>query len=197
MKEIFRKIWELALRYQDLRDDEGHVKTVLRFVIKLLSLIKAANPDIAIAAAILHDIGWAKIPKKIRAYAGAKTPEEDKTRRLWHEAEGVKEGRKILNKVGYDKDLSEQVLKIVDGHDTRKGTFSIEDSVVRDSDKLWRFSNKGFWTAIRILKMPPEQEYNKLKRQIDEEGFFFTEEARVLAREELEKRKKEMIKWVR
>lgn len=191
MKEIHQKIWDLALRYQDLRDDKGHAEVVVGFSYALLFMEKA-NEDVVIPGSILHDIGWRKIPRKIRVYAGAKTPEEDKARRLKHEKEGKKEGKKILNKVGYDKDLSEHILKIVDGHDTRKGTFSMEDSIVRDSDKLWRFSNVGFWTAIRNLKIPPEKEYNKLINQINEEGFFFTESARILARGELEQRKKEI-----
>ena len=198
MKEIHKKIWDLAFPYQDKRNDKGHAKTVVFYDIKLTNLIAKnpaypikPNPDITIPSGIIHDIGWDEIPKEIRAYAGAKTPKEDKARRLWHEAEGKKKGRKILNKVGYDKDLSKHILRIVGRHDTGEGSLSIEESVVRDSDKLWRFSNVGFGIAIRNLNIPPEQEYKKLEKQIDEEGFFFTEEARVIARKELKQRKKE------
>lgn len=199
MDKVHQKIWDLALKYQDLRNDKGHAKTVVTYSIKLIDRIKKnptylvkPNPDIVIPAATLHDIGWAKIPEEIRAYAGAKTPEEDRVRRLRHEKEGKEDGIKILDKVGYDKDLSENIGKIIDGHDTRTETFSVEDSVVRDADKLWRFSDTGFWIAIRNLDIPPQQEYAKLERQIDEEGFFFTEEARTMARKELKQRAKEI-----
>lgn len=193
MDKVHQKIWDLALEYQDLRDDKGHAEIVVSYSQKLLDLIEA-NPDIVIPTAILHDIGWSQMPRDEIVYKkdGDRTPEEERVRRLRHQVEGVKKGRELLNQVNYDRSLSEQILEIMSEHDTREGSFSIEDSVVRDADKLWRFSDTGFWIAIRNLKIPPQQEYAKLERQIDEKGFFFTEEARTIARKELKQRAKEI-----
>ena len=65
MKAIHRKILELSLPYQDKRDDKGHARTVTDFAIMLLKT-ERADPDVVIPAAILHDIGWSKMPKKER-----------------------------------------------------------------------------------------------------------------------------------
>lgn len=189
-REVYKKIWELAFPYQDKREDRGHAEITLSFAQQLLGQEKA-NPDIVIPAIILHDIGWSQMLRDEIVYKFNITPEEDRKRRLKHQEEGVKLGRKILSQVGYNKDLSEHIIKIVSGHDTETGSFSVEDSVARDADKLWRFSKTGFWTAIRNLKIPPQREYAKLERQIDEEGFLFTEPARKIARKELKQRNKE------
>lgn len=198
MKEIYEKIWNIALPHQDKRSDEGHAKVTVRESQKLLKVI-GANPDVVIPAATLHDIGWDLMSKDEISYdkiSDDAPKDEVLRRRLEHQEKGAKRAREILEKLGYSPDLIEQIVEIISEHDTRKGTISIEDSIVRDADKLWRFSNEGFWIAIRNLKMPPKKEYTKLERQIDEEGFFFTEEAREIARKELEERKKEAANWV-
>lgn len=63
MKEIFKKIWNLALPYQDKRDDEGHAEFVLKTAVELIKL-ENADENIVIPSAILHDIGWSKVPKE-------------------------------------------------------------------------------------------------------------------------------------
>ena len=63
MEKIFQRIWDLAFCYQDKRNDKGHAKIVTNYVIKLAEIEKA-DKNVVIPAAILHDIGWSKIPKK-------------------------------------------------------------------------------------------------------------------------------------
>jgi hypothetical protein len=53
MKEIFEKIWETALPYQDQRNDDGHARTTLKYAKKLVKL-EDGNEDIVIPAIILH-----------------------------------------------------------------------------------------------------------------------------------------------
>ena len=65
MKDIFNKIWELALPYQDKREDSGHAATSLQYAQKLVEL-ENADEDVVIPAVILHDVGWSQLPEKRR-----------------------------------------------------------------------------------------------------------------------------------
>ena len=63
MKEIFEKIWELALPYQDKRDDSGHAATSLKYALQLVEL-ENGDEDVIIPAIILHDVGWSQLVKE-------------------------------------------------------------------------------------------------------------------------------------
>ena len=60
MKEIFEKIWETALPYQDQRNDDGHARVTLKYAKELVKL-EDGNEDIVIPAIILHDVGYSQI----------------------------------------------------------------------------------------------------------------------------------------
>ena len=96
MKEIFEKIWELALPYQDKRDDAGHAETSLNYALKMVELEKV-NEDVVIPAIILHDVGWSQLPEKRRMTVfdpGAR--EEDRREVVYeHEIEGIKLARRV------------------------------------------------------------------------------------------------------
>ena len=38
------------------------------------------------------------------------------------------------------------MIEIIDGHDTRKHALSLEDALMKDADKLWRFTEHGVAT---------------------------------------------------
>lgn len=192
MKEIFEKIWELALPYQDRRNDKGHAQTVLDYAFELLK-IENADEDIVIPAVILHDIGWSQLPKEERlSIFGDRLKKEDKIKvQKKHEEFGVKLAKEILGQVNYNKNLIDEILEIISGHDTREGFISKNEGVMRDADKLWRFSKKGFWIDIKRNNFTPEYLYERLKLKIDSPNFFYFETAKKIAREEEEKRKQE------
>ncbi len=141
MEEIFQRIWELALPYQDKRDDSGHTEIALDFANRLVKL-ENGNEAIVIPATILHDIGWSQLPrsKRLLIFNRNASDEEKKAVRVWHQDEGIELAREILAKVDYPKDLTEKILEIISGHDTRQGFISRDEGLVRDADKLYRFS---------------------------------------------------------
>lgn len=196
LEGVNKKIWELAFPYQDKRNDEGHAKHVVCFAQKLL-LQEKADSDVVIPAAILHDVGWSQVSVEDR-YLAYISPQPEIRQK--HQEEGAKLARKILERAGFsDKARAEHVLEIIFGHDTRVGSFSKEDALVRDADKLWRYSKIGFEANVRIKKITPREWYEKLEKYIgelgkyiEEEGFFFTETARAMAKKELADRKKEV-----
>jgi putative nucleotidyltransferase with HDIG domain len=189
-KEVYQKIWETALPYQDKRDDVGHAEIVTKFAIKLCELEKA-DGDIVIPAAILHDIGWSQLKDSERFLMFENNiSNEDLLRlRFGHQEEGVKLAKEILNKVDYAPEFIDQIIETVSQHDTRKGFLSREDGIMRDADKLWMFAQVGFNADIRRRGVTFDEWHDYLEKNIDEQGFFYSESAKTLAREELGTRK--------
>jgi hypothetical protein len=53
-----KTLWEKSLPYQDVRGDGRHAENVVYFTAKLIEHEKDAEPQVALPAAIIHDIGW-------------------------------------------------------------------------------------------------------------------------------------------
>lgn len=191
MDEIYKKIWDLALPYQDKRDDERHAETVLDYAVRLEKLEKA-DENVVIPATILHDIGWSQLQKEELLVIFGNISKEDKIAvKKKHEKYGVELARQILKEVHYENGLINEILKIISGHDTRSGFISKNDGVVRDADKLWRFSEKGFWVDVKRKKTTFEALYQQRKEMMERDNFFYSETARKIAGCELEERRKE------
>ena len=135
MKEIFEKIWETALPYQDQRNDDGHARITLKYAKELVEL-EDGNEDIVIPAIILHDIGYSQILRERRMliFDRDATNEEREAVRYKHQAQSVKLGEKILKELNYPADMIPEILEIISKHDTRKGFISKEEGLVRDAD---------------------------------------------------------------
>ncbi len=192
MKEIFQQIWELALPYQDKRDDKGHAEIALDYGEMLVGLEKG-DEAIVIPAIILHDVGWSQLPRKRRLLIFHKdTTEEEKIPlRLHHQQESVRLAGDILIKVDYPGDLTEKILEIISGHDTRQGFISRDEGLVRDADKLYRFSKTGYETGAARGHLTAQAREEKFEADINKPDYFFSETAKRIASEELELRKKQ------
>ena len=75
--------------------------------------------------------------------------------RFLHEREGVRMSREVLEKTNWPEAVIAAVGEIIDGHDTRPHARSLNDRVVRDADKLWRFTVTGVAVACDWFKMTP------------------------------------------
>lgn len=192
MKDKYKKIWELALPYQDKRNDKSHAQIVTEYTFKLCQIEKA-NATIAVPAAILHDIGWSKLSQEERmSIFGSKiTPKAEYDIRIRHQEESVKLAKKILNTVKYPMVYFKDILEIISQHDTREGFLSSEDGVMRDADKLWKYSKVGFQADLDRNNFTFDFFYNKMLKNIDRKNYFCFNSARTIAREELENRKRE------
>ncbi|MFH0728439.1 MAG: HD domain-containing protein [Pseudomonadota bacterium] len=136
---IEKKIFDLAKPYLLVMNNELHTKEVVRFCLELLET-EGGDRHIVIPAAILHDIGWSQLPEKqsimMRIMKG--DPEKIKI----HEEIGARLAEGILSRVFYDKTQLDEVVAIIDGHDTRNHAVSLNDKIVKDADKLSRYSRK-------------------------------------------------------
>ena len=190
MKAIFQQIWDLAFPYQDKRDDNGHAKITLHYAEKLVEL-ENGDENVVIPAIILHDIGWSQLPKSTIQvlFDNDSTEDEIFSIRLQHQNESVRLATDILTDVGYLPDLSKEILEIISEHDTRKGFISKNEGLVRDADKLWRFSKVGFEADIRRFKDSKELHCNKLETELNTKNYLYSKSARQIALKELKVRK--------
>lgn len=190
MKELFETIWNLALPYQDKRGDGGHAKITTKYAFKLLEF-ESSDEDIIIPAIMLHDIGWSQLNEsdRMRIFDSNATKDEKLKVRCKHQEEGVKLAKVILKKVNYSQKLTEEILEIISQHDTRDGFISNNEGLVRDADKLWRFSKIGFTAVLIRNKFSFQQLYDKLINRIELSNYFYSNKAKQIAYDELEKRK--------
>ncbi|UCB51452.1 MAG: HD domain-containing protein [Deltaproteobacteria bacterium] len=187
MRAIFEEIWRRAEPYLDTRKNDIHTKISIRFATVLLEK-EGGDEDVVMPAIILHDVGWIRIPKdeQHRGYG----PEIQSPRVVKrHELEGVEIAKGILEALHYEKGKTAEILDIIEGHDSRKETDSINESIVKDADKLWRFSREGFTIDCDRFNLKPLERVKKGDLDIDR--IFFTESAKQIARKEIKERLKE------
>ena len=103
-----------------------------------------------------------------------------------HEVKGAVIARRILEERGYEPKLIEQIAAIIENHDSGTQIRSLEEALVKDSDKLWRVSQVGFWAEGRRQGVEPEERYRFLKERYQK--WFFTKSALAEAEMELAKR---------
>jgi HD superfamily phosphodiesterase len=182
MKEIFDKIRELALPYQDKRDDPGHAEVTLKFALKLVAL-EQGNEDVVIPAIILHDVGYSQLPKERRLQVfNPGAPDGDRKSVVYeHQVESVKLAVKILRQVDYPADLTDEILEIISQHDTRDGFISKNEGLVRDADKLWRTSRECAAAAEARAKAAEADRFKHMEEGIKKPKYFSTETARQMA----------------
>ena len=117
-------------------------------------------------AILLHDIGWYSIDMEdiIEKGFGPNMMQSDV--RFLHESEGVRLSRPLLVEAGWSEAVIAAVAEIIDGHDTRAVPHHLNDRLVRDADKLWRFSVTGVAVACDWFKMTPRQYADRLVHQV-------------------------------
>jgi HD superfamily phosphodiesterase len=143
-----------------------HIPLSYAFARELLKHHPDADEDIVSLAIILHDIGWYTIDMRdiIEKGFGPNMMQSDV--RFLHEREGVRMSREVLEKANWPEAVIAAVGEIIDGHDTRPQARSLNDRLVRDADKLWRFTVTGVAVACDWFKMTPRQYADRLEQQV-------------------------------
>ena len=176
-------VWRAAEPYMRARKNDVHIPLSFGWALRLLEHHPAADRDVCLLAILLHDIGWWAIDMKdiiAQGFRGANMLQLDV--RYRHEAEGVRLGAEVLRKTGWDEAMVGQVCEIIDGHDTRKEPRHLNDRIVRDADKLWRYSVTGIAIAADWFGMTPSAYANRIETEL---GWFETPQGREMALAEL------------
>lgn len=174
-------IWSRAKEYLRTRDNDAHSLYAYSIAQALLSQIPDADENIVLPAILLHDTGWSTVDERDALEAIA--PGQDGSRNhlvIQHEKEGARIARSILEEVGVPDSDIDQIVDIIDGHDTRLTTLNINDAIVKDADKVWRVTPHGRrvvmdWFGIdehQSLKLCAYRAYNEL----------FTDQAKAMSR---------------
>ena len=156
-------VWQAFDKYWRVRKNDVHIPLSFVFVRQLLQAYPEADEDVCTLALMLHDIGWHSIdgPDLLeKAFGGANFMQSDA--RYFHEAEGCRISTELLTGLGWPAQVIAQVCEIIDGHDTRAEPRHLNDRIVRDADKLWRFGVTGVAVACDWFKMTPRQYADKL-----------------------------------
>ena len=80
----------------------------------------------------------------------------------------------------------EPILKIIDGHDSRSESLSLNDRIVKDADKLRRYTKSGLEIDAERFGETLEEGLGRLRSNIGK--WFFTHTARKFAEKEISKR---------
>jgi HD superfamily phosphodiesterase len=176
----FEQIHKLAEPFLDTRDNEIHTWIAFCFARRLLKS-EGGNEAVVLPAVILHDVGWKSLPEELHLKAFGPGKNDMNINRV-HEVEGAKTARRILEEAQYDPALIEEIVAIILEHDSRAEAVSLNEAIVKDSDKLWRFSREALEIDPKRFNIPPAVHTQWLKLQI--EGWFITETAKRIATEQ-------------
>jgi len=178
---IYDEIHKRAEPYWDTRQNNVHVPVAYGFARRLLAYYPEADEGVVLPAVLLHDVGWKMVPEEKQLDAFGPEPKDKATGRL-HETEGARIAEEILTSLHYDKEKIQEALTIIDGHDSRPESLSLNDKLVKDADRLWRFTPTGVSTDHTRFGIKREDYLEFLGTMID--VWLFTPEAKKMAREE-------------
>lgn len=186
IEPIYQKIFERAKPFLRTRKNLIHTRIALRYALKLLEQDKG-DIKVVIPAVILHDVGWKAIPEKLHLSAFGPNPTNPKLARV-HELEGAKIAKVILEELYYPSTNVKEICQIIQGHDSRKKPISWNDRIVKDADKLTRYSKKGMDIDLDRFRIPRKKYLTFLERMIDH--WFLTPTGKEIAKKEIFLRKR-------
>lgn len=189
--EFTKELFRLAEPYLAVRNDLPHAQISHHYSLRLLSK-EGGNRRIVEPAVILHDVGWSKLtPQQIKIAFGVRAggEEADRLNRI-HEVDGAVIAGRMLQGLDYDPILIKQITLMIGRHDSGNDPESLEEKILKDSDKLWRFSGIGFWNEIERQGLDSLELYRFLEER--RPVWFFLPTALSLAKEELKLRTREM-----
>ncbi len=159
-------VWRRAEPYLRARKNDVHIPLSFAWAQRLLAAYGEADRDIVSLAILLHDIGWYSIDMEDIVNKGFGPDMMKSDVRFLHESEGVRLSRIVLEETGWPQAAIAAVAEIIDGHDTRPDPRHLNDRLVRDADKLWRFSVTGVAVACDWFKMTPHRYAERLEQQV-------------------------------
>lgn len=178
MEARHQALWAQAAPLLTVRSNDVHTRYCYRFAQALCDLRPEADAEVVLAAILLHDIGWSTVPPDKLLLAFGPHMQYPELRRQ-HEIEGARLARPMLAAASYPVERIEAITQIIDGHDTRGTALSLEDGLVKDADKLWRYTAHGLETVRGWFGYEPARQLVLLEEW--SRTRFFDEAARHMA----------------
>lgn len=179
----WNELFELAKPYLTVRHNQVHTEICYSFAQQLLEKL-GGDPEIVLPAIILHDVGWSAVPTEQHLLAFGPRKIDENIRRI-HEVEGAKIAARLLEQTSVKEENRLEICRIIESHDSSEKAISLEEKIVKDADKLFRFSPEGF--SIDAERFAIERvEYREMLQQFIKH-WFFTDLAKEIAAKELPK----------
>ena len=137
MPDRYEHVWAAARPYLRARKNDVHIPLSYGYAERCWRAHPDADADVVLPAIMLHDTGWAVVDAPHRDRSARTCPRAPtcgaRTRRRAR-------GSPREHRCGPHVD---EIAAIIDGHDTRLHALSRNDELVKDADKLWRYSTTG------------------------------------------------------
>lgn len=159
-------IWAAVEPETRARGNDIHLPISLSFARRLCDAYPDADRTLVLVSTLLHDTGWAHVDEDKIISDGFRGDWRKADIRFQHEKEGCAVARRVLPPLGYDAEFVEAVCAIIDGHDTRAEAYSLEDALMRDADRLWRFDQAGIALASGWFGQDPSTYTDRLETEI-------------------------------
>ena len=159
-------LWKAVVHETRTRGNDIHLPISLAYAERLCRAYPGADAELVRVATVLHDTGWAHVDESRIISEGFTGDWRKAAIRYEHEQQGCDVARRVLPALGYSTEFIERVCEIIDGHDTRPVARSLEDALMRDADRLWRFDRAGIALASSWFAMDPATYTDRLATEI-------------------------------
>jgi hypothetical protein len=164
--EELDSLWQAVVHETRTRGNDIHLPISLAFAERLCRAYPEADALLVRVATLLHDTGWAHVDETRIISEGFAGDWRKAAIRFEHEKQGCEVARRVLPALGYSEEFVDRVCDIIDGHDTRLVAHSLEDALLRDADRLWRFDHAGIALASSWFGMDPATYTDRLAVEI-------------------------------
>ena len=178
-------LWSAVVPETRARSNDIHLPISLAYAERLVQAYPEANAELVRVTILLHDTGWGRVDESKIISEGFSGDWRKADIRFQHELQGCEIAREVLPPLGYGQDFVDAVCAIIDGHDTRQEAHSLEDALVRDADRLWRFDHAGIALASGWFGLDPATYSDRLRSEIVPE--LLTEAAILMANADLDR----------
>lgn len=159
-------LWSAVLPETRSRSNNIHLPMSLAYAERLCDAIPQADSLVVRVAILLHDTGWGRVDQDRLISEGFAGDWRRADIRYEHERQGVLIAQEVLPPLGYGQEFIDRVTAIIDGHDTRQEAHSLEDALMRDADRLWRFNHTGIALAHSWFELTPSTYMGRLEEEI-------------------------------
>jgi HD superfamily phosphodiesterase len=169
-----RQIWAVARRYleQGRPGDVEHTRRVVAYGKALLAQ-EPGNPRVVVPALILHDTGWSRVDFSDFIEASAINKKDTASVRL-HMHHGADIAREILETVGWDPAITQQIVDIIAVHDAPEKIRALHDpdaTLVFEADWLDKYGEASKKRYSEVFS--DEGKIEELNRYLEKHRFVF------------------------
>lgn len=162
----YNAIWRQVIPETRARGNDFHLPISVAYARRLCDAYPQADRELVLIATLLHDTGWAHVDEDRIISEGFRGDWRKSDIRFEHERQGCIVAQRILPRLGYIQEFIDKVCAIIDGHDTRPQAHSLEDAIVRDADRSWRFDRVGIALASGWFGQTPDHYTDRLETEI-------------------------------